>query len=205
MIIKHKIVMDLDRGDERKYIDAMQDDKYSRDLELILRSNSKAFCPPEGCTVLASYKKPDGQTGMYDTMPDGKSAWSIAGNVLTLRLAPQVCTVAGKVMLTVTLLLGAAELSCFAVCVIVHEGAGRILKSERYINITGFAPQPERAAVGQYIRVLQTDDKGRITAVETAREVAVDGKDGADGKSAYAYAREGGLHRHRGRICGEAG
>ena len=39
MIMKHRIVMDLDRGDAGKQIDVMQDDKYSRELEMHLQAN----------------------------------------------------------------------------------------------------------------------------------------------------------------------
>lgn len=48
MIIKHKINMDLVRREEEKYIDVMQDDKYSRDLELVLKSNLKIFANRRG-------------------------------------------------------------------------------------------------------------------------------------------------------------
>lgn len=189
MIIKHKFSMDLDRMDPEKCIHVMQDDKYSRDLVIALKSGSKAFVLPDGCTVLIRYKKPSGRGGVYDTMPDGSLAWSIAENELTVRLAPQVCTEPGDVKLIVTLLQGEAELSCFAVTVRVQEGQGEIAGSEAYINARNFIPQPGSAVLGQYLKVLETDELGRITAVETA---AVAAGSGTEGKSAYEYAQEGG-------------
>lgn len=189
MIVKHRINMDLDHANEAKRVDVVQDDRYSRDLEITLESNMKAFCPPDGCSVLVRYSKPNKQCGAYDTMPNGEKAWSIDGNVVTVKLAPQVCTTAGDVRLTVSLLYGDAELSCFEVCVHVQKIPGSSLRSEEYINIRGFIPQPNRAAAGEYIKVTATDKFGRVMAVTTSSEVAVDGK---DGKSAYAFAQDGG-------------
>ena len=103
MIIKHKIGMELDRVDLDKEIYVVQDDKYSRELEIHLKANGKEYYPPEDCTVLVRYEKPDGRGGAYDVLPDGRKAAEICGNVVTVGLAPQVCTVAGRVMLTVTL------------------------------------------------------------------------------------------------------
>lgn len=167
MIIKHRLTMDFNRVDVQGCIDVMQDDKYSRDLVLSLKSNMKAYCPPEGCQVLVRYNKSNGQGGMYDSLPDGTNAWSIEENILTVRLAPQVCTAAGKVMLYITLILEEKELNCFAVCVNVHERPGLKLKSENYHYVKGFIPQPDRATAGEYLKVLSTDADGRITAVGT--------------------------------------
>ena len=95
--------MELDRNDIRREIDVMQNDQYSRELELYLKSNGKEYCPPEDCVVLVRYKKPNGQSGAYDTMPDGRKAWEIRGSTVTVGIVPQICTVVGRVMLTVTL------------------------------------------------------------------------------------------------------
>lgn len=178
--------MELDHGSEIKRIDVMQDDKYSRDLEVTLKSNMKEFYPPKGCTLLVRYAKPNQQGGAYDTLPNGEKAWCIEGNKVTVRLAPQVCTTAGEVMLTVSMMDGESELSCFSVCVNVHERPGKVLKNEQYINISSFIPQPDTAEVGQYLKVAEMDPQGRITGLTTGAEIA------QPGKSAYEYAQEAG-------------
>lgn len=190
MIVTHKISMDPFRRETMPCIDVMQDDKYSRNLEIRLKHNGIACPLPEDCTVLVRYKKPDRRNGAYDTMPDGSKAWRVAGNAVTVGLAPQVCTVPGKVELTITLLRGQSELSFFALRLNVHKRTEGTESSERYINIGGFVPQPTEAAVGQYLVVAAVDDSGKVTAVETAEAA---GAQGGDGKSAYAYAVEGGF------------
>lgn len=175
--------MDLDRRDDGKQIDVMQDDKYSRELELHLQANGKPYCPPEDCVVLVRYQGNYGHGGAYDLLPDGRKAWRIQENILTVTLAPQVCTVAGKVMMTVTLRRGSAELSCFTVCVNVHKGPGTDLKSEPYYHINGFIPQPDSAKAGDFLKVVSVDSQGNIKATTG---------DARRGKSAYQQAVEGG-------------
>ena len=137
--------------------------------------------------VLVRYEKSDGRGGAYDILPDGRKAAIIEGNVVTVGLAPQVCTAVGRVMLMVTLRHQEKELSCFGICVHVQEGVdSKKIGSERYYHVRGFIPQPNDATVGEYIKVADVDEQGRILSVSTALEVA------KDGKSAYQYALEAG-------------
>lgn len=189
MIITHKITMDLTRREKTPCIDVMQDDKYSRDLQIRLRANGTVCALPADCSVLVRYEKENKHRGVYDTMPDGSKAWSIAGDAITVRLAPQVCTAPGRVRLMITLLRGTAELSLFSVNLNVHRQLEGNFVSEDYVSIERFVPQPEKAVVGQYLKVLAADENGRITALETAE--AADGEVGT-GKTAYEYALEGG-------------
>lgn len=94
MIITSKIEMDLNWYDQPK-VEALQDDQYSRDVQITLLSDGAPWEVPEGASVIVNYIKPDGLGGEYDTMPNGDTAWSASGNVLTVKLAPQVLTVAG--------------------------------------------------------------------------------------------------------------
>lgn len=167
MIATTKFSMDLARPGVTPILDAVQEDKYSRELQIGLYTNGVAFPVPEDCAVLIRYGKPDGRGGVYDTMPDGTAAWSISGNEVTVRLAPQVCTVAGKVTLSVTLLHGGAELSCFPVQLNVHGRQEGAPESRQYIHITGFLPQTAAAQPGQYLKAAAVDENGRVTAVET--------------------------------------
>ena len=104
MIVTNKIKMDLTNRRLTPTVDVMQDDQMSRSLEISLYSGLEAFELPENCVALVRYKKANGNSGMYDAMPDGVPAWSISKNVVTIALAPQVCSAAGTVSLTVVLL-----------------------------------------------------------------------------------------------------
>ena len=166
MIVNHKIAMDLIRQGVPPRIDVMQDDKYSRNLEISLYENGVKFSPPENCTVLVRYSKPDGKDGAYDTLPDGTKAWSITENKVTVALAPQVCTTDGRVSLVVMLLYDKAELSCFEVQVDVHKNPRGVMASNRYVNISGYMPQPRGASVGQYLQIAAIDHNGVITEMK---------------------------------------
>ena len=126
MIVTHKLTMDLTRREKLPCIDVMQDDKYSRDLQIRVKSNGIRCRLPEDCSVLIRYEKPDETKGFYDTMPDGSRAWSVGEAELTVRLAPQVCTVPGKVKLMVTLLRAEAELNFFEMELNVHKRCGAL-------------------------------------------------------------------------------
>lgn len=140
MIVTHKLTMDLTRREKLPCIDVMQDDKYSRDLQIRVKSNGIRCRLPEDCSVLIRYEKPDETKGFYDTMPDGSRAWSVGEAELTVRLAPQVCTVPGKVKLMVTLLRAEAELNFFEMELNVHKRCAGEFVSENYINVERFAP-----------------------------------------------------------------
>ena len=167
MIITHKITMDLVRKDRTPCVHVMQNDKYSRDLELKLRVNGVDYLPDPSTTAVIRYKKPDGTCGMYDTMPDGTRAWSLGKDRVTVRLAPQVCTVAGEVQLSVVFYRGQEELSSFAVCLEVQEQIGKHFISETYLNVAGFMPLPASGKPGEFIQVKETDEYGNVTAVQS--------------------------------------
>lgn len=136
MIITHKISMDLARFDAAPRFDAVQDDRYSRNVELSLYDHGEAWAIPADATAVISYEKPDNRGGQYDTMPDGTLAWRAADNVLTLALAPQVLTAAGLVSLSVQLILGDAVLSTFRFFIEVHPNvAAGLFRSEDYVNL----------------------------------------------------------------------
>lgn len=167
MIVTHKLILDLVRAGVTPRIDVSQDDRYSRNLEIRLQANGVPFYPPEECEVMIRYQKPDRTGGSYDALPDGSTAWSLSGNVLTVALAPQVCTVPGTVHMVISFLRSAAELSSFALQLEVHRRPEGMKSSSDYVNVTGFVPQPGQAEVGQYLQVAAVDDHGRITVMGT--------------------------------------
>lgn len=186
MIVTTKLNMDLAKPRITPELYVVQDDRYSRNLEVSLYVNGVTFAPPEGYTVLIRYAKPDGKGGAYDTLPDGTQAWSIQKNKVLLALAPQVCSTAGKVMLMATLIRNEVELTTFAICIHVEARPKGIPDSRNYLNITGFLPQPAAASVGQYLKVTWMDEYGRVAGLDT---VELEGLPVVSGDNEGAFLR----------------
>lgn len=141
MIITHKLKpMDLAQKQNTGRVDVVQGDKYSRNIEFTFMCNGVAWQIPDGTTAIVRYKKPDAAGGNYDTLPDGSTAYQINGNVLTVCLAPQVCTVPGIVQLSVGLIQGSAEINTFSINIVVQPNPGAIYQSEDYIRLSGAVP-----------------------------------------------------------------
>lgn len=170
MNVTHKVSIDLLRPGIEPRINAVQDDKYSRSLEIALFSGGAAWEIPQDATAVIQYRKSDGNGGTYNTLPNGSSAYEISGNVITVALAPQVLNVAGIVLLSVKLTQGSKELNTFTVIMQVHPNPGsNISVSEPYFNVPGLMPTPPYAKTGQYFRVGKTTKNGQVASV-----VAVD-------------------------------
>lgn len=136
MMITHKLTMDLGQCTDTPLIDAVQDDRYTRDVVLTLLNHGSPWTIPTSARVVLAYQKADNTGGQYDTLPDGSIAWSASGNVLTLALAPQVLTVPGMVSLSVQLILDRQMISTFRFLIHVHRNvaSGRY-RSEDYVNL----------------------------------------------------------------------
>lgn len=174
MIVTHKISMDLAQS-SRPCVEAVQDDRYSRDIQIRLTANGLPFCPPEDCNVEVGFTKSDGRSGRYDTMPDGSAAWNLSENLLTVRLAPQVLTVDGEVSLWVSMIRRDAVLSCFPIGLTVKKRPDFHAVSENYVNLSRFLPQPAEGKVGMLLQVEAVDAKGRVTAVSCSDSAAQGG------------------------------
>ena len=171
MIITKTINIDLATKGILPAVDAVQDDKYSRNLALYLHQNGMVWPVPAGANAVITYRKPDGTGGEYDTLPDGTKAWAAEGNVLTVALAPQVLTAAGNVHLTVTLISGKNEISTFEICIHAEKKTDFRSKSENYENVTGFLPMPTGAAqVGQYLEISEVNEDGTVKALRPVEQ-----------------------------------
>ena len=121
MVITNKIEIDLARLGVQQLFHAVQNDANSRVVEISLLENGTAWKVPDGATAAMAYRKPDGTSGLYDTLPDGQPAYSITGNVLSFTLAPQMLTVPGVVQASVVLSRDSDRLSTFAFSVGVER------------------------------------------------------------------------------------
>ena len=167
MIITSKLTLDLQKPGTIPTVHAVQNDSYSRNLEIALYADRSPFTFPETGRVVIRYKKSDGKGGEYDTLPDGTAAWRAERNLLTIALAPQVLTTPGSVLLSVTLLDGGRQLSIFPIRLAVEPvAAAKLAASENYFYITGLVPAPHSGDVGQCLRICAINEQGRITAVE---------------------------------------
>ena len=136
MIVTNKIHMDLQHPDIPQTIHAVQDDRYSRNLEISLYAGDKPWDFPRGASVLIRYSKADNTGGKYNLLPDGTPAWTSNGNILTIALAPQVLTAPGIVMLDIMLYAGEKRISTFPILLKVTGtvGTGQA-GSENYVNM----------------------------------------------------------------------
>jgi hypothetical protein len=172
MEITHRIRIDMLRKGVPPVVDAMQFDAFTRVVEVELFSNGAAWNPPAGITFALSYGKPDGKRGFYEVLPDGNSAISVSGNVVSVTLAPQALTVAGTVLAALVMRIPETDrLSSFPfeIHVMADPSAGST-DSEDYFDPSfvggNFLPMPTGAAVGQFFRVKEVDENGKVTAVE---------------------------------------
>lgn len=123
MMITSIFTMDLQQPDKPAVVNAVQEDRYTRQLQITLTSAGADWPVPGNAGVLVCYTRPDGTGGRYDILPDGAAAWSASGNVLTVILAPQVLAVPGPVSLWITLTQAQTQLSTFSVLVNVAPRA----------------------------------------------------------------------------------
>lgn len=167
MIVTNQIKMDLLENGCVPVIGAVQNDRYCRNLELALFCGTEGWAVPEGAEIIVRYSKADGTGGEYDTLPDGSIAWSALENVLTVALAPQVLTAPGPVKLSVSVCVGDAQVTTFAVMLNVQAQVGaEVTESGDYYCVPRFVPAPESAQVGQFFRVAKVDGQGRAARVE---------------------------------------
>lgn len=135
MQVTNKIKMDLTRPDPTLTVHAVQGEVCSRSLQISLYRGHEAWTVPADVTVTVRYAKPDRTKGCYDTLPNGTSAWSAQGNLLTVHLAPQMLTVPGSVKAQIQLIQGPRILSTFALTLFVEaDPAAGTMRSENYIN-----------------------------------------------------------------------
>ena len=142
MIIKHQLSMDFQNRTSQPRLNMVQCDQNTRAIEISLTSAGKPWTPENITTVVLRYRKCDGTGGNYDTLPDGKLAWSAEANKITVLMAPQVLTVPGLVEAQAAIVCGEQCIATFSFQITVEEdpSVGSV-QSEHYINWAGWAKE----------------------------------------------------------------
>ena len=137
MIITKTINADLWIRERPQEIYAVQGDSATRKIAVKLYANREPWIPEEGVSLAIRYRKPDGTSGTYDTMPGGEKAWSLTENTVSFLLAPQMLTVPGRVETQVELYLGKSVLASFSLHILVEENVAACATVSRdYFNWT---------------------------------------------------------------------
>lgn len=186
MVITTKISMDLRRAGYPGIVHAVQNDTNSRAVELRLMDNGVAWIVPDGVTAAVGYRKEDGTNGLYDTLPNGIPAVTIAGSVITAILAPQMLAVPGNVSMVLILLdTDLNRLATFPIILIVEEDpAANATKSENYYKYSTMEQLSN--AVEETLRNLDETNKTLQDKIANGDFI------GETGKTAYEYAVDGG-------------
>ena len=180
MIVTHNISIDLRTMGPVPRIDATQDDQYTRNLAVSLLEGGQVWNIPDKVSAVIRYCKSDGAGGEYDTLPDGTPAWWVEDNVLWLALAPQVLTAPGLTTLSASLIREKQVVSTVSVAIHVRPRVqGMVGESAAYYNVAGFLPGPVTAKPGQFLRVAQINEEGRVVALESAAAPGMDGREPA--------------------------
>ena len=122
-------------------IHAKQFDALSRYATIRLTCGGIDWLPADGTIYAVQYTKPDGTKGMYDKLPDGKTAAVTAdtetgSTILSVRFAPQMFTVPGKVRCSVAMLqTSGVKLQTFSFTVMVEESDVNGDTSEDYYKM----------------------------------------------------------------------
>lgn len=201
MYVNHKLKMDLAGPAVMQKVDMVQRDQYVRKLMIELYCGGERWEIPADVHPIICYQKADGTGGEYDTLPDGRRAWSAEGNVLTVEIAPQMLTAPGPVRMAVDILQGDAKLSTFTVMLYVQKAIPLGLTSGDYFKLEGFLPIPEKGEMGQLLRISHVSDSGSVTMVEgydfddAVNDALEQAKESGafDGKSAYQVALDNGF------------
>ena len=119
MLVTKKLTVDLARKTVLGSIDAVRGDSAIA-LEMTMLCDGAPWPVPSGASVIVRYGQGNA-CGTYDSLSDGTPAWSVQGNVLTVYVAPQVCSAAGKTDFQVTILEGASQISTFCMVVDVQK------------------------------------------------------------------------------------
>ena len=133
MLVTKKLTVDLARKTILGSVDAVRGDSAIA-LEMTMLCDGAPWTVPANASVVVRYGQGEA-CGTYDTLSDGTPAWSIQGNVLTVRVAPEVCSAAGKTDFQVTILEKGSQISTFRMVVDVQGVVSGSDKPGKYTSL----------------------------------------------------------------------
>lgn len=160
MVIDHALSLDWQRQGTTEHLFAKQNDMNSRCVTIAFFSGGVEWVAPAGVTAVMCYQKPDGTSGVYDTL-DGKKAYEFSESrkSVTVQLAPQMFAVAGPVQCELRLVENADKiLNSFTAIMMVEPSATSGSASEDYFSYASIdAMEQTLEAHGEAIAKLNTD------------------------------------------------
>ena len=172
MIAVHRIKSDLTQQDITPKISAKQGDT-ARVVEVTLYNGGESWPVPDGAVPVIRYRKPDGTSGMYDTLPDGATPAATAeANLLTVNLAPQMLTSPGAVQCDVALVNGTEVLATFDFWLVVEPSPaeGTDTGSQNYYRVQTL--DELNAVLDSFEQEILTKNEGQPVPVTSAAEMA---------------------------------
>lgn len=166
MQITNELDLDLMNPGLPRWIRVMQADTNTRCVRIHLHQGDSPWEIPEGTSAAVAFRKPDGTTGLYDKLPDSSQAVTFAENTITALLVPQMLTVAGVVIVVVTMYdENNNQLSTFPFYIHVEENpAGGKIESENYCYYTNILE------INNALKVALDQLGQAVTEVETKLE-----------------------------------
>ena len=160
MVITKKLTIDLVNRTVQEPIHTVQCDANTRAVAVTLTAAGVPWDPPEGACASVAFLKPDGNKGWYDQLPDGKIACTVAGNVVTAILAPEVLTAPGQVKACIVFQdadLNQISTFGFTVQVEPNPAAGKVISNSYYKYSTMEAVDAAMEALENAIANLKKD------------------------------------------------
>ncbi len=199
MEVKNKITLDLQNIDATPLLFAKQGDAGSRSVEITLTDNRALWPVPSSAAILIRYRKASGAAGMYDTLPDGKRAYTVdaANGRITIVLAPQMLAEPGSVRVDAAIISGAQVLATFDFSIQVERSPvdNAELESQDYYKVASLeqinaALDNLRLSVGECVRTVNgiaPDENGNVE-IPVGEGVALDATLTQAGQAADAKA-----------------
>lgn len=133
--IINKLKMDLMRPGERQVVYAVQGEQNIRAVEISMYCDGVPWQIPQDALAMVRYGNMMQFGGQYDTLPDGSTSYTIAGNAVTVILVPQMLESVGPVCTQVELIWDNHVLVTFSFQVMIEANpAFGIVERENYVN-----------------------------------------------------------------------
>lgn len=136
MHVDHYVTLHL-TATQVEVIPAMQGDG-ARMLLASLMANGEPWAVPEGVNVGVGYTLPDEATGYYNQLTDGSPAAAVAGNLVSVVLAPVLTAQVGTAKLSLVLRQGEQQVATFPMQLKVQPAVGKVLGEDVPVQQDGF-------------------------------------------------------------------